>query len=84
MDIKVGTIVCSRAGRDKGRFFAVLELNEKYAEIADGDLRKTAKPKRKSLRHLAATNHVLPYVQRLDDKALYNGIYGSVNCQKED
>ncbi len=58
MEITVNSAVCSKAGRDKGRFFAVLALEGEYALIADGMLRKLAKPKRKKLKHLAATTTV--------------------------
>lgn len=85
MDIRVGSIVCSRAGRDKGRFFAVLSLSGDFAAIADGDLRKTERPKRKKLRHLAPTNWVLEEEQLSADKQLYDAIHTRVGArQKED
>lgn len=84
MDIQIGSIVCSKAGRDKGKFFAVISIDGNYTELADGDLRKTAKPKRKSIRHLAVTNKVLSDVQCLGDKALYEEICNAVNRHKED
>ncbi len=52
----LGALVRSRAGRDKGRSFAVMEVvDENHVRIADGDLRKTASPKLKKLRHLAVS-----------------------------
>lgn len=59
MDLCKGMIVRSRAGRDAGRWCVIVGLEENYALLADGDLRKIEKPKRKKLMHLARTNTVL-------------------------
>jgi large subunit ribosomal protein L14e len=54
--IAVGRVVRSKAGRDKGRFFLVVGVaDEEHLLIADGDLRKLEKPKKKKLKHLAVT-----------------------------
>lgn len=48
-----GQAAISLAGRDKGRAFLIVEiLDEGYVAIADGQLRKIDKPKRKKLKHL--------------------------------
>lgn len=55
--ISLGQIVHSRAGRDKGRSFIVVSLvDEEYVLIADGDLRKISKPKKKKIKHLVPHN----------------------------
>ncbi|MEG0912883.1 MAG: hypothetical protein RSB78_00715 [Oscillospiraceae bacterium] len=74
MDIVKGSAVVSKAGRDKGRFFAVLELDSDFAMIADGDLRKIDKPKRKKLRHLGATSTIFTQHVLSSDKLLYADI----------
>ena len=74
MDIVVHSVVCSKAGRDKGRFFAVLSMEGDAAYIADGDLRKLEKPKRKKLIHLAPTKTVFSENQLSSDKSLYKAI----------
>lgn len=52
-----GDIVISKAGRDKGRPFIVLEpLEEGYVLLVDGDLRKLDKPKKKKILHLQRTS----------------------------
>lgn len=57
MEIEVGNIVISKAGRDKGRRLVVVEvLDSAYCLVADGDLRKLEKPKRKKWMHLKKTN----------------------------
>ncbi len=58
--ITVGSVVFSRAGRDKGNFFVVTEIiDENYVSIVDGDIRKLDKPKRKKIKHLKKTDDVL-------------------------
>lgn len=52
-----GQVVRSTAGRDAGRFFVALKVDNETgcAYIADGKVRSLARPKRKKLRHLAPT-----------------------------
>lgn len=59
MSIVKGSIVKSKAGRDKLGFFLVLEVNSNFAVIADGKTRKIEHPKRKKLKHLAPTKTVI-------------------------
>ena len=55
MDLQIGDIVYSRAGRDQGRYFLVIGLvDEQYVLIADGKLRRLETPKRKKVKHLRA------------------------------
>ena len=58
MNIVKGSVVRANAGRDKGGFFVVLELDSVYAYIADGKRRRIEKPKKKKLIHLAPANRV--------------------------
>ena len=51
--ISVGSVVYSRAGRDAGVFFLVVEVvDDDFVKICDGDVRKLAKPKLKKIKHL--------------------------------
>ncbi len=50
--ISVGDIVLSKAGRDAGRYFLVVDVIDQYAYITDGKIRKVVKPKKKNLKHL--------------------------------
>ena len=51
--IREGDVVLSRAGRDSGRAFVVLEaIDENYVLIVDGRLRTLERPKKKKRRHL--------------------------------
>ena len=50
--IEVLSIVYSKAGRDRGRYFVVTHLEGDYVQIVDGALRKLAHPKKKKVKHL--------------------------------
>lgn len=52
MSLTIGAVVRSRAGRDKERYFLVTQVDNNYAMLVDGDLRKIEKPKRKKLKHV--------------------------------
>lgn len=55
MEIKAGSIVRSTAGRDKGGLFIVMSADDVYVYLADGDMRKTDRPKKKKLKHIQAS-----------------------------
>ena len=58
MEIKRGAMVKSKAGRDKGRMFLVIDIVDgNYALISDGNLRRIEKPKKKKILHLEATGY---------------------------
>lgn len=59
MDIQKGMIVKAAAGRDKGRYFAVLGAENGFVLIADGKTRKLQTPKRKNIRHLKFTGKII-------------------------
>lgn len=58
MEIKIGSIVCSKAGHDKGALLIVVAMDNGYAYVSDGKLRTVEKPKKKKLKHLQGTNFV--------------------------
>ena len=54
----------SKAGRDKGRFFVIVErIDELYVQIADGQTRRFNQPKRKKIKHLDIKPVTLPTVR---------------------
>ena len=55
----IGRIVCSKAGRDKGYFMVVVEIEGNFLYVADGKERPLERPKRKNAKHLMLTNTVL-------------------------
>jgi len=57
LNLDLGRIVVSRAGRDAGKRFVVVKvIDDSFVEISDGDLRKIEKPKRKKIKHLISTD----------------------------
>jgi ribosomal protein L14E/L6E/L27E len=59
-DWQIGQVVRSKAGRDKGRVFVVVgKFDDQHVLVADGDLRKIEKPKKKKFKHLQRYNDVI-------------------------
>ena len=56
MEVRVGSRVRSIAGRDKGVDFIVIAVEGEYLSLADGDLRKVDRPKKKKLKHIQASS----------------------------
>lgn len=79
LEVKRGSLVISRAGRDKGRLLVVLAVESGAALVADGSLRSLGKPKRKKLRHLAVTSGSLELDGVGSDRQLRNLL---ANCQQ--
>lgn len=63
MEILVGSVVRSKAGRDKGDLFIVLAREGEYAYLANGDLRKVDRPKKKKLKHLQGSGKISEFIQ---------------------
>ena len=90
--IEKGAIVRSKAGRDKFRYFVVIEvIDNNYCLIADGDLRKIEAPKKKKISHLAFTNDKATNIEDFEftNKSLkaltksYNNRGNGHLCQKK-
>lgn len=60
--LTVGSVVRSKAGRDGGRCFVVMWVEENFVGLCDGDLRKTDKIKRKKIKHIIPTKYVSAFV----------------------
>lgn len=55
MPPKRGTVVCVKAGRDKGEFMVVLSCDGLSAVVCDGRQRVIERPKTKNIKHIALT-----------------------------
>jgi len=51
-------VVYSKCGRDKGKLFVVMDIQDEYLYLVDGKLRTLNKPKRKKVKHIQPTNYV--------------------------
>lgn len=52
MEIDKSSLVVSKAGRDQGQVFYVIDADEQYVYLADGKSRRLEKPKRKKRKHI--------------------------------
>ena len=52
MEIDKSSLVVSKAGRDQGQLFYVIDVDEQYVYLADGKSRRLEKPKRKKRKHI--------------------------------
>jgi hypothetical protein len=85
-----GTIVFSKAGRDKGKAMVILESDGEYLTLADGKTRSLQKPKRKKIKHVQPTKtkiNLQPVGHDLQDAFIRKQIKeflegGSTHCQK--
>ena len=60
LPIEVGSIVISKAGRDMGRpFLVVQEIDENFVLVADGKLRTMDRLKTKRRKHLKPTGEMV-------------------------
>ena len=59
INMQYAAVVKSVAGRDKGRWLAVVGEKEGFLLVADGKQRPLERPKQKNPKHIAITKHVL-------------------------
>ena len=52
MEADKSSLIVSKAGRDKGQLFYVIDTDEQYVYLADGKSRRLEKPKRKKRKHV--------------------------------
>ncbi len=63
MEVSAGMVVRSTAGRDKGDLFIVISREGDYAYLANGELRKVDRPKKKKLKHLQPSHTVSEFIR---------------------
>ena len=52
MEVDKSSLIVSKAGRDQGQLFYVIDTDEQYVYLVDGKSRKLEKPKRKKRKHI--------------------------------
>ena len=63
--MEVGRVVFSRAGRDQGHYFVIVDvIDEDYVAIANGCQRKVDNPKKKKIKHLVAKPELLEEISK--------------------
>ena len=63
-EYEVGRVVFSKCGRDQGKPFIILNVEEEYAYLSDGKLRKIDNPKLKKKKHIQKTNTVIEWIKQ--------------------
>ena len=69
----IGTVVFSKAGKDKGSLMVVVAEEKKVCFVCDGKKRKLDSPKRKNPRHLCFTDKKIS-----EDKIITNRL---IRCE---
>ena len=63
MNVVLGQVVYSKAGRDAGKIFIITGLiDANYAYISDGDFRRVENPKKKKIKHLVITKDIIDMI----------------------
>ncbi|MGI6129291.1 MAG: RNA-binding protein [bacterium] len=58
-DIRLGQLICSQAGRDRGRYYLVVgHQGDRRVQVVDGHYRPVKKPKAKNVAHIKPIGRV--------------------------
>lgn len=60
--LQIGSIVFSKMGRDAGKYYIIVKLDEQFCYIADGSLRKLKNPKKKNIKHVKNSGCILEQI----------------------
>ncbi len=83
MGFERGQVVISRAGRDAGKLFRVMDMDGDFLLLADGKTRKMSQPKRKRRKHVVharAAERLLSIGEAAADKELRRAL---ASCRDE-
>lgn len=83
MEIKIGSVVLSMAGRDRGAFLAVYGEKDGRVLVVDGRERPLLRPKKKNPRHIRLTGMVLPQTAFRSDRALRKALQDCADHKSE-
>lgn len=70
MNIEIGSVVISKAGRDKGYFLFVKDMASDGVLVCDGKERPIERPKKKNPKHLAPTGYSLSAQETATNRSL--------------
>jgi len=72
--VKIGQIVYSKAGRDKGKLLSVISSKDSCVFVVDGKERPLERPKLKNPKHLELTGYCLSENEYRSNKALRSAL----------
>lgn len=56
-DLKIGGYAISAAGHDAGRWYVIIDIENEYVYLVDGEIRTIEHPKKKKLKHINLLSH---------------------------
>lgn len=74
MNLEIGTVVKSLNGRDKNKYFCVVDIEGEYVLYCNGCARRLEKPKRKKIKHVQVTQAKLQTETLQVNKHLYKAL----------
>lgn len=74
MNIQYGQVIKSKAGRDLGKIYIVIDIQDEYVYLVDGNLRRLENPKKKKKKHIQPFNVIIATINHKieNDKKLTN------------
>ncbi len=81
--MEIGTIVKSKAGRDKDSFLTVIKVDGNYLWLCDGKKRPLENLKQKKILHVAATKSVLPQESLLTNRKIIKALRSFIEHETE-
>lgn len=82
MELKKGSVVISKAGRDKGYFLVVFDITDEGVLVCDGKERPVERPKKKNPLHLTTTRYVLTEEETATNRSLKKALK-QFSCSEE-
>ena len=82
MELVKGSVVISKAGRDKGYYLAVMSITDDGVYVCDGKERPVERPKKKNPLHLAKTRFVLSEENTATNRSLKKALK-EISCSEE-
>lgn len=74
-NLVLGSVVYSKSGRDSGSYYIITKIiDDDYVMIADGEIRKIEKPKKKRAKHVKFNGDILSKIatKLVNNDTIYN------------
>lgn len=71
-NVTKGMVAWSRAGHDSGKLYVIIDLDEQFAYLADGRLKRVESPKKKKWKHIQVRKEVPEEFRELDWDSVKN------------
>jgi len=60
MNDLIGRFALSKAGHDKGKYYVIVDADDRFCYLCDGKYHTLQKCKKKSLKHISLCNTIVP------------------------